>query len=427
MIQKTFSTFLSSQNRFVLKQSKKFRVEKKKIDKVIPKTFNPIDQWGFFLSGIKDQGKCGACWAIASAKTLSDRYSILSVGSILDDLSPYQMIMCQGTILPDIPVDKSSSNQIDLQAHTNGACNGNSLFTAIDFLYTVGCVSTSCVSRGLFKEHGYKDLSKINNPKDVPSCKDVLGENYENCLDPKKAARYYRIIAGYQVDSDPESIKQEIYKWGPVTAGFQVYEDFLNEYDGTTIYMGPKKDSKSIGGHAVEILGWGTEDGVDYWWIANSWGSTWGLGGYFKMKIGIKELELEQNVVSMIPDFPGFDKNMINYDITISPEDIALRKWINIDSETGYKNNAISKIKDGILSGDLTPIFSKKVPDMNVVWLGDVSTEDFDFYNFYINLKIQKNEQIITFKNIFLSLLIITVSYFVGYFFSKIKNILKYS
>ena len=40
------------------------------------------------------------------------------------------------------------------------------------------------------------------------------------------------------------------------------------------------------GGHAVKIVGWGvTEDAnkTPYWIVANSWGPSWGLGGYFWM------------------------------------------------------------------------------------------------------------------------------------------------
>ena len=30
------------------------------------------------------------------------------------------------------------------------------------------------------------------------------------------------------------------------------------------------------GRHAVKIIGWGSEGGVDYWLIANSWRAEWG-------------------------------------------------------------------------------------------------------------------------------------------------------
>lgn len=34
-----------------------------------------------------------------------------------------------------------------------------------------------------------------------------------------------------------------------------------------------------MGGHAIRILGWGVENEVPYWLVANSWNVDWGDNG----------------------------------------------------------------------------------------------------------------------------------------------------
>jgi len=35
--------------------------------------------------------------------------------------------------------------------------------------------------------------------------------------------------------------------------------------------------------HAVNVIGYGTSNGVDFWLVRNSWGTGWGEAGYVRI------------------------------------------------------------------------------------------------------------------------------------------------
>jgi len=93
--------------------------------------------------------------------------------------------------------------------------------------------------------------------------------------------------------SGVDQIMTEIATNGPVYASFTVFSDFLQYSSGVYVH----KTGTELGGHAVKIYGYGTENGVDYWLVANSWNNYWGDNGSFKIIRGKDECGIESDIV----------------------------------------------------------------------------------------------------------------------------------
>jgi len=87
----------------------------------------------------------------------------------------------------------------------------------------------------------------------------------------------------------------EAIQKGPIVLNFLVYADFTAYRGG--IYV--RTSERIRGGHSVLGVGYGEENGVKYWIVKNSWGSSWGEDGYFKIRRGTDECGME----SMGPSF----------------------------------------------------------------------------------------------------------------------------
>ena len=83
--------------------------------------------------------------------------------------------------------------------------------------------------------------------------------------------------------------------YGPVEAAFTVYSDLPSYKSGVYKHTA----GQVLGGHAIKIIGWGTENGEDYWLVNNSWNSDWGDHGTFKILRGADECGIEDEVVGV--------------------------------------------------------------------------------------------------------------------------------
>jgi len=224
----------------------------------LPEEFDATKQWPDCVHPIRNQGKCGSCWAFASSEVLSDRFCIASQGKINVVLSPEDLVSCD---------------------YFDHGCNGGNPALSWVFLKYFGIVSDACKPY----TSGTGEVEKCNLFSHKCNGEGQVYKKY-------KAAKLPTIMAN-QIDK----IKRSLVEEGPVETGFMVYKDFMDYKSG--VYRQTSKEL--LGGHAVKIVGYGVENGVEYWKVANSWGPTWGENGFFRIKIG--ECKFESMAIASTP------------------------------------------------------------------------------------------------------------------------------
>ena len=82
-----------------------------------------------------------------------------------------------------------------------------------------------------------------------------------------------------------ELMKKVVYEHGAVVGSVVAKGPFQQYSKG--IFAGCPKSNAPLLDHCIAVVGYGTEGGVDYWLIKNSWGTSWGENGYIRLKRGV--------------------------------------------------------------------------------------------------------------------------------------------
>lgn len=264
-----------------------------------------------------NQGLCGSCWAVATATCLSDVFVVSKKSATNPNLSPTYILSC----LPQSQCDGGDPSKAVFDVSQNGI----GTMECLDYSW---CMNSACSGDPL-KHFGSKSINQY-----IPQCKCATAtvkanstkyfvhDAFSICIPPKlekfsnleqSEIKYYLDNMYGNVDSTTldlskqsnqsiqDLIKYHIYTYGPVIGGFHVFKNFFkgdyHETNGiyveTASYSGVQGVNYSdlerdwVGSHAVVIVGWGVDtvkgESVRYWVVRNSWGSSWGNRGMFKM------------------------------------------------------------------------------------------------------------------------------------------------
>ncbi|XP_015792235.1 cathepsin B [Tetranychus urticae] len=261
----------------------------------IPERFDAREAWPYCssISNIRDQGSCGSCWAVAAVGAMSDRICIASEGHHQVELSAEDLLACCSDCRDDCKAGYASrawDYWEDYGIVTGGAFEGAG---CKPYKYEP-CKHNSTCPKGECFTISYCNESKAEKPICEKKCQPNYREDYEK---DKYYGKKGKPIFGSR---RAENIQTEVMTNGPVEASFSVYSDFFCYSSG--VYQ--QKSNVYQGEHAVRIIGWGVENGVDYWLVANSWNTYWGDQGYFKILRGEDECNIETKIYFGTPILP---------------------------------------------------------------------------------------------------------------------------
>jgi len=187
------------------------------------------------VTPVKDQGQCGSCWAFSSIEAIESAWIIK--GNSMTIMSEQELVDCSS----------STGNQ---------GCNGgwyfwsyewlanNYTMTEADYPYTSGTTGTETACA----YNASKGVTKV--------------ASYGRTLGTSKNLT--------RIQQQPVNVA--------VAAGNNVFMYYTGGIITTTSGCPTSID------HAIVAVGWGVDNGTQYYIVRNSWGTDWGENGYVRIQ-----------------------------------------------------------------------------------------------------------------------------------------------
>lgn len=194
------------------------------------------------VTPVKDQGQCGSCWSFSTTGALEGAY-YNKYGNLLS-FSEQQLVSC---------------DNFKHGGHDMG-CKGGLMDSAFQWIEQ---------NNGLCLESDYPYVSGTTTKS---------GSCLETCdVVSKSAIHDYKDVTPNSDNAMMTALMQQ-----PVSIAIQADQKEFQLYKSGvfTGSCGTELD------HGVLVVGYGTENGEDYYLIKNSWSTSWGDNGYIKLGRG---------------------------------------------------------------------------------------------------------------------------------------------
>ena len=185
------------------------------------------------VTGVKDQGMCGSCWAFSAIVTCESNYG-LKKGPLIE-LSEQNLLDC-------VP---------------GWGCQGGHARDAIEYV--------------IDSQDG-----KFMRREDYP----YQEQEFPCIFDMNKAVASVSSYIDIEYGNE-DDLQEKIANYGVASVSMDAAASGFAEYSGGI--FSPVICLTSILNHALACVGYGTEGDTDYWILKNSWGANWGEGGYCRL------------------------------------------------------------------------------------------------------------------------------------------------
>lgn len=204
------------------------------------------------VTSVKDQGQCGSCWTFSATGAVEGAWAISNHGLI--NLSEQELVDC--------------AEGRDYGSH---GCSGGMMDGAFKYIKEFG----QCTGTDYPYTAADGSCKKCNAVAHIFGCSDVTPNDQ---LSLKAAVAQQPVSIAIEAD----------------TVYFQSYKSGILD----SVKCGTNLD------HGVLIVGYGSENGLKYWLVKNSWSTSWGDNGYVKILRSESTSDAGICGIAMMASFP---------------------------------------------------------------------------------------------------------------------------